>query len=288
MNVGLFQNLARKLHAQRPDLQVAFPDPQSSEYWAWSQSQGIEEDTELAQFAAPLPPEDLRALTGAGYNAHDFLTSGATIFLAVSAITDLNASRSLLDFGCGCGRLLRFLSRYAGRVDLVGVDVEPRHIQWDSCNLTFASFAVNDKLPPLPFAAGRFDTIVCLSVFSHLREATHRAWTEELARVLAPEGRIIITTLGTTAIEACLADQSFFGILQISHEAFSRARSEFSDQGFSFVLQSEHSLDDYGIALASPSWIQECWCRQFELLTHVPGWLGGWQDGYVLRRRPEL
>src|SRR5258708_22357293 len=37
---------------------------------------------------------------------------------------------------------------------------------------------------------------------------------------------------------------SFFGILQISHEAFSRARSEFSDQGFSFVLQSEHSLDD--------------------------------------------
>jgi SAM-dependent methyltransferase len=285
MNVSLFQDSARRLYARRSDLQIAFPDPESLEYWVWCNSHGVIEDPELARFAPPLPPEDLRALIGAGSNAGDFLTSGASIFLSLSAIAKLNESKFFLDFGCGCGRLLRFLSRYTGLVDLVGVDVEPRHLQWNSCNLTFASFALTDKLPPLPFPAGRFDTVVCLSVFSHLREATHRAWTEEFARVIAPGGRIIVTTLGTTAIESSLADQSCFGILQISPEDFARARSEFSEKGFSFVLQSEHSLAEYGIALASEKWIQECWGPYFEVLNHVPGCFGGWQDGYVLRRR---
>jgi 2-polyprenyl-3-methyl-5-hydroxy-6-metoxy-1,4-benzoquinol methylase len=265
---------------------MAFPDAESIEYWAWCQSHGIREDAELAWFAPPVPPEDLRVLIGAGVSSHQFLTSGAELFLSVSRILKLNESRALLDFGCGCGRLLRFLSLYSGQVDLVGVDAEPRHLRWDSCHLTFASFALNYRLPPLLFRAGRFDTIICLSVLSHLRAATHRAWMEEFARILPPHGRIIITTLGLAAIQASLETRSSRSILEISRKKFSHAQAEFLDKGFSFVAQPTQGLDDYGIALTSETWIRECWGRHFEVLASLPGWLGGWQDGFLLQRRP--
>jgi SAM-dependent methyltransferase len=285
MNISLFHDSARRLYAQRKDLQTAFPNPESVEYWAWCHSHGVAEDSAVAEFAPPLPPEELRALVGSGSSAHDFLIAGASSFLSVCAIANLNESRSLLDFGCGCGRLLRFFPFFSGRLDLVGVDVEPRHIQWDSRHLTFASFSLNDRLPPLPFPANRFDTIVCLSVFSHLPEATHRAWMGEFARLLAPRGRIIVTVLGSTAVQATLRDRSCLAALDISWTDFSVIRSEFSQRGFSFVGQLAHSLEDYGIALASEAWMRECWGPDFEVLTYRQGWFDGWQDGYVLRRR---
>jgi 2-polyprenyl-3-methyl-5-hydroxy-6-metoxy-1,4-benzoquinol methylase len=285
VNVALFKQAGAKLYRGRPDLQAAFPDADSRQYWAWCHSHGILENPELSQLAPPLPPDELRCLVGAGADAKDFLTSGATLFLAVDELGELQKSRRILDFGCGCGRLLRFLSRYAQQADMVGVDIEPRHIQWTSCNLDFASFTVTQKLPPLLLPDGRFDTVIALSVSSHLPESPHKSWREELARVIASDGHIIITTLGQTAIDAALSSAANFAILQITDKDFSAARKEFREKGFSFVIQPTHSLADYGIAFSSTEWIQHCWNRHFETIAHIPGWLGGWQDGYLLRRR---
>ena len=185
LNIIAFQSAGKALYKERKDLQAAFASPDSLEYWAWCNSHGFFENTELARLAPPLPPEDLRAQIGAGTDPHGFLTSGEAIFLAISKLVNLGESRAILDFGCGCGRLLRFLSLYSGQADMVGVDVEPRHVQWACSNLKSASFAVNEKLPPLPFPSARFDTVISLSVFSHLPEPAHKAWMEELARVLA-------------------------------------------------------------------------------------------------------
>jgi SAM-dependent methyltransferase len=285
VNVALFKQIGLQLHRKRPDLLAAFADSDSPEYWAWCHTHGLAENPELFQVGPPLPPQELRALVGAGADPNDFLASGSTLFLAIEKLVDLRQSKAILDFGCGCGRLLRFLSRYAQEADMVGVDIEPRHIQWCSCNLDFATFTVNQKLPPLMFPAGRFDTVISLSVFSHLPESHHRAWKEELARVIAPGGNIIVTTLGPPAIEAALKTKASFAILQITDEDFSAARREFTENGFSFVIQPTHSLPDYGIAFSSKEWIQRSWGQYFETIDYIPGWLGGWQDGYLLRRR---
>jgi SAM-dependent methyltransferase len=295
MNVALFRQASARLHRIRPDLRVAFPDPDSREYWAWCHSNGILEDAELSQLAPPLPPEELRSLVGAGASANDFLMSGAELFLAVDKLADLKKSRAILDFGCGCGRLLRFLSRYAQQADMVGLDIDPRHIQWTSCNLDFASFTVAQKLPPLLFPGRRSDTVVAVSIFSHLPEFRHRSWVEEFARIVAPGGHVLITTLGQTSLDAALRSAADFAILQITDEEFSAARSEFTEKGFGFVVQPTHPLADYGIAFSSREWIRKCWGRYFEIVVYLPGWLGGsrgqqgpfwlWQDGYLLRRR---
>jgi SAM-dependent methyltransferase len=295
VNVDLFKQAGAKLRRVRPDLQSAFPDPDSREYWAWCHSRGIVESQDLSELAPPLPPEELRCLVGAGADVNDFLSSGATLFLAVDKLAELKKSRAILDFGCGCGRLLRFLSQYTRQADMVGVDIEPRQIQWASCNLDFASFAVAQKLPPLSFPGRRFDTVVALSVFSHLPESRHKSWMEEFARIVAPGGHVIVTTLGQGSIEAALGGTADFAILQITDEEFSVARREFLEEGFSFVVQPTHPLADYGIAFSSKDWIQHCWGRHFSVIAHIPGWLGGskgqvgpfwlWQDGYLLRRR---
>jgi cyclopropane fatty-acyl-phospholipid synthase-like methyltransferase len=203
----------------------------------------------------------------------------------VAELGNVETAMSLLDFGCGCGRLLRFLAFYSHRVELVGVDVEPKHIAWCSCNLNTALVTRTEKVPPLPFLANRFDRIVSLSVFSHLPEDAHLKWRDELARVLAPGGRLIMTTLGQAAIDAAQRSRASFDILQISESRFETAIVEVARRGFSFVLQADHPLSDYGIALVSESWVREFWGVHFTLEKYIPGWAGGWQDGYLLERR---
>jgi len=188
MNLSLFRQAAARLYESRPDLRAAFPGADSPEYWAWCNSHGFYEDPDLGPLAPPLPPENLRCLVGAGPSESDFLNTGANIFLGIARLAGLERSNSILDFGCGCGRITRFLSFYVPGAPIAGVDVEPRHIPWVSCNLSFGAFTLIDGAPPLPFRPRRFDTIFCISVFSHLPYSAQLSWMTELSRALAPEG----------------------------------------------------------------------------------------------------
>lgn len=285
VKVDLFKQRGEKLRRLRPDLHAAFPDGDSSEFWAWCHCYGILEDADLASFAPPLPPEDLRYLAGGSAAPDEYLLEGSKLFLAIDKLVDLKNSKAILDFGCGSGRLLRFLSRYARHADMVGVDIEPRHMQWAASNLEFATFTIARKLPPLLMTDQRFDTAVALSVFSHLPEDSHMCWMKELARIVAPGGLVIVSTLGQGAIDAALANARYFAELDITEKEFKNAQREFGEKGFSFVLQATHSLPDYGIALASKEWIERFWGEHFEVVTHIPRWLMSFQDGYLLRRR---
>jgi len=74
--------------------------------------------------------------------------------------------------------------------------------------------------------------------------------------------------------------------LDIPEDALQHAQSELSGHGFSFVLQPDHPLSDYGVAFLTEGWIRACWAPRFHLVTYIPGWLDDWQDGYLLRRGP--
>jgi SAM-dependent methyltransferase len=282
MNLTIFRNAALTVYSQRPDLQAAFADPSGPEYWAWCHSHGVLEVPELAHHAPAMPPGDLRRLVGYENN---FLSTGAGVFLAASRLLNLNASNAILDFGCGCGRLTRFLSFYRPKCEIVGVDVEPMHIEWASYNLRSTLFGLVESAPPLPVRSNRFDTIISISIFSHLPCQAHLAWMEELYRVLEPAGVIAFTTLGPTSVEKSIDDPAWFRQLDISEADFDQAQRELKERGFSFVLQPSHPFSDYGICLTSQEWIVRQWGSRFEMLHHIPGWMDGFQDIYVFRRR---
>lgn len=107
----------------------------------------------------------------------------------------MEAFDAMLDFGCGCGRVIRHWSRVP-HVEVHGTDYNPALIAWCREHLPFARFGVNQLTPPLAYADNTFDFVYALSVFTHLAEATQRAWMLEMQRVVKPGGHLLLTTHG--------------------------------------------------------------------------------------------
>ncbi len=80
--------------------------------------------------------------------------------------------------------------------EIHGCDLDAGAIAWCRANLGFARFEVNAAQPPLPYDDGSFDLVCGLSVFTHLPEPAGLRWMAELARVLRPGGRLVLSTHG--------------------------------------------------------------------------------------------
>ena len=108
------------------------------------------------------------------------------------------AADGLLDFGCGCGRVIR---HWESRSDLHGCDHDAEAIRWCREHLAFASFERHGLEPPLPYPDQRFGAVTAISVFTHLPEEAQAAWRDELRRVLAPGGLLVLTTHGERYVD---------------------------------------------------------------------------------------
>jgi SAM-dependent methyltransferase len=62
--------------------------------------------------------------------------------------------------------------------------------------LQFATAALNDLDPPLPYDESSFELVYALSVITHLPEDLQHAWVAECRRVLEPGGFLLFSTLG--------------------------------------------------------------------------------------------
>jgi len=103
--------------------------------------------------------------------------------------------QSILDFGCGCGRVIRQWPAVTS-ASLHGVDCNPKLIEWCRQNLPFAKFQSNTLEPRLDYADGMFEFAYALSVFTHTPEHLQQPWMTELRRILRPGGYLLITTQG--------------------------------------------------------------------------------------------
>lgn len=92
----------------------------------------------------------------------------------------------VLDIGCGDGELLRLLSGHIER----GVGIEPTLAE----KVTGENFELIPGRFPDDVPAGiEFDVITLLAVLEHLRPADQALLAEACARLLKPDGRIVIT-----------------------------------------------------------------------------------------------
>ena len=152
----------------------------------------------------PLPPPDLIfEVIGSRWSAV-YLESGARIVADMQEFLEgvgrpLQGFESILDFGCGSGRLIRHVHQYTDAA-LFGTDYNPRLIEWCRSNLPFGFFSTNLPRPPLGFDAQSFDYIYARSVFTHLTEERQNEWLMEFHRLLKPGGILYFTTHGTRLI----------------------------------------------------------------------------------------
>lgn len=147
----------------------------------------------------PIPPQKLISLVAGVSDVPLFLEYGRRGAESTLGILDRNGVnisdlRAILDFGCGCGRVIRHFKSLGPQ--LYGSDYNPALIDWCRRNLPFAEFEVNGLTPPLPYADSTFDFVYTLSIFTHLSEALQFQWIRELSRILKPRGYLLITTHG--------------------------------------------------------------------------------------------
>jgi SAM-dependent methyltransferase len=150
--------------------------------------------------AIPIPPDELRQWVAGTDDLKWFLESGQ---LAAQTIIDTLAKQhltidqfdSLLDFGCGCGRVIRHLHAY-NTVQLHGSDCNPNAIRWCDENFEFAEFSSNTIEPPIRYRDQSFDLVYAFSVFTHLTEPLQAAWIQEMRRIIRPNGYLIISLHG--------------------------------------------------------------------------------------------
>jgi SAM-dependent methyltransferase len=148
----------------------------------------------------PLPPARLRTQVGPLHADPDFfLASGRHNAELIRELlreqgSSLERLEALLDWGCGCGRVLRHWAHDAPQV--FGCDIDSRMVAWCDENLRFAHVAVNSLAPPLPYDDSSFDLVYAFSVMTHLSEELQRDWVREVRRVLRPGGFFLFSTLG--------------------------------------------------------------------------------------------
>jgi SAM-dependent methyltransferase len=159
---------------------------------------------------APLPPRRLMVRVAGTADGDWFLRSGRAAYDAIAAHVPVSDADAVLDFGCGCGRVLRYWSEHPGAVS--GSDRDSDAIEWCRGNLPFARVDRNDLAPPLAYADESFDLVYALSVFTHLTGDLQGAWRDELRRVLRPGGRLLLTTHGASYLSRLEPDErSRFG-----------------------------------------------------------------------------
>lgn len=153
--------------------------------------------------AAPIPPVDLTARLALAprtlQESEGYLERGRQSARAVEAAMPDDwgwAGKTVLDFGCGAGRVLRHFAPRAQECELWGSDISGPCIEWDRQNLSPpASFELHGEAPPLPFPDGKFDLVYALSVFTHITDQW-AAWLLEIDRILAPGGLLLATFMG--------------------------------------------------------------------------------------------
>jgi SAM-dependent methyltransferase len=122
----------------------------------------------------------------------DFTLLTAAYFTGCTGKSLKNAS--ILDFGCGYGRLLRLFLFFTSETNLYGVD--PLQVSLDECRHHGLSqnLYLSDYLPTtLPFPHRSFSLIYSFSVFTHLSEQAAFQCLTTLYYYLDANGLLIIT-----------------------------------------------------------------------------------------------
>jgi SAM-dependent methyltransferase len=213
-----------------------------------------------------------------------FRLTGATDFrrlsraAAVFASRDFGSFESILDWGCGCGRVARYATRkLAGQ--FTGCDIDAGNVAWCQDHLP-GEYLHTGLRPPLPFDDARFDLVYGVSVFTHFREALQDAWLEELRRVIRPGGFLLATTHGRTAID-------FAGLEPNDYVALMRRVVEngimFSGENTQLDGAVDHDAQ-YVNVYHSKAYVRSHWKKWFDVVEIIPGYIFT-HDLVVLRRR---
>ena len=168
------------------------------------------------------------------------------------SLVDLAKGDSVLDIGCGTGKLILAAEQIIGHEGTaVGLDVEKGMIaqakQHARQSGSHAQFEVA-SIDQIPYPDNSFDVVTSTLVYHHLTEAQKEAGFAELYRVLKPNGRLLIADLNPN--QRSLAT-SLPGHNQLEREDHVRTEvvTQMKNNGFINIEAGEHPLKTLSYAI---------------------------------------
>jgi len=220
----------------------------------------------------PSPTPGMSNLVSNSYDVNAFYESGMVTAAALRSLLERHGAPMarlgrVLDFGCGCGRVLRHLHDL-GDVELKGVEPNPVLVNWCRDALPFVDVTRIEPRAPLPFPDAYFDLIYSFSVFTHLPAAEQQTTMKRLVRVLKPGGLLVFSVHG----------EGFRDQLGPA------ARSRF-DAGELIVFHERYAGKNVCGAYHPDSYVRDRLAIGLDLLDFVRTGEDGFnQDTYLLRR----
>jgi len=228
----------------------------------------------------PLPPPKLRYRVGGSFDRDVFQEIGKSCAQTIRALAqragvDLDRSVEVLDFACGCGRVIRHFRDHPAQANWTGSDIDAEALQWCRENLGgIAAFSQNGFQPPTSFDSDRFDVIYSVSLFTHLDEEDQFRWLTEMARILRPGGILIATAHGSFTHQQLPAVEAG----KTNLEGF------LYRTGQTGKLKLDGLPDYYQTAYHTEEYIRDRWSKYLEIVDYERRAFGGYQDGIVLRK----
>jgi SAM-dependent methyltransferase len=167
---------------------------------------------------------------------------------------------SILDFGCGYGRILRFFKAAFPEATLAACDILRDAV--DFCAEAFGATPVYAEDEPGETKLPReYDLIWVGSLFTHLSAPQWGSLLDRFEAALVPGGLLLFTTQGRF-IRDQLADKAWRDAYDrpiwlnwgAPEEEVDKGVAEYDREGFGFIEWS--ALDrHYGSSIATPSWV---------------------------------
>jgi len=185
----------------------------------------------------------------------DFVRSAAYNYSSVTGRSLSDAT--ILDFGCGYGRIARLMYYFVNETNFYGVDPWDTSIELCRTAGLSTNFHISDYLPSdLPVGETRFDLMYAFSVFTHLSERATLAALRTLRRYSA-ESSILAVTI--RPIEYWRQDKA------VSAPERNDLELKHRQTGFAFRPHTRPPLDGditYGETSITLDWLS----------THCPEW----------------
>lgn len=232
-----------------------------------------------------LPPSWLiQAFTGRP-SLQAFVNSGKTGAQAIAGLVrsagqDIAEFGAILGFGCGCGRVLRALSKMT-KASMHGIDLHEDAIEWCKTYLPYGEFDVGSEYPPIGLGDGSIDLLYAISVLTHLDETHQNLWLAEWRRVVRPGGLVIATFRGEDFVDQHINSAPYVQVIKNGWK---------DNNGFAFISHKQWAgvfPDYYSDAYHTAGYVHSHWGRYFDVLQTLPsGAIGNRQEAALLRRRP--
>jgi SAM-dependent methyltransferase len=190
---------------------------------------------------------------------------------------------SWLDFGCGYGRVIRFLVERVDPKRVYAADVIEQAVEFCAAEFGVNPIYSQDALANLD-DLGSFDFFYAISVLTHLNEKNSIELLRLTHDVLKPGGIAMFTTHGQASLDRL---ESYGAIYDRGRGAIKQVVAR---EGIAFVPYHHYSGDCQGMTWQSGRWIeeqmQELHGDSMNLMLFNPHALYGHQDVFAYERTP--